>query len=350
MERTSIKMTCAAIDEQGAEIVLRGVIDAASLSLLNVAEYQREILPDRKIGALMTALQQGGVPDIQLGCRGGNYIEREDGTFYVQDPVYIIDGLQRRTAAMKLLDKGITPRLGAVVSFNTTEEVERKRFRALNVTRVKLSPNILLRNFRHESPAIQCLHQLCSMSQFVMYRKVCWQQRMKREELISAMTLIYIAAVLHNRLISSGFERSMTRTVRLLGIIHDKIGRGALMGNVREFWEVIDKCFNLHDVVYKESSPVLRHGFLQALARVFARHEDFWQDAVFSVPADLQRKIATFPTTDPSIRVLATATGTGINHLANLIVEHINSGKRTKHLTPFFQEKQTQFIEEETDD
>ena len=147
MERTSIKIIHAALDEEGAEIVLRGVVDATSLTNLKVAEYQREVLPDRRISELMKALQGGGVPDIQLGCRGGNWRSGSDaGTFYIQDDVYIIDGLQRCTAALRLLQKGIIPRIGAMISFNTTEEMERKRFKALNLTRVKLSPNVTLRN------------------------------------------------------------------------------------------------------------------------------------------------------------------------------------------------------------
>lgn len=334
MERTSIKLIHAAIDEDGSEIILRGVIDPSSIAHLNVAEYQREVLPERRISSLMQALQQGGVPDIQLGCRGGNYTER-DGAFYVQDPVYIIDGLQRSTAAKKLIEKGIIPRLGAVISFNTTEELERKRFRALNVTRVKLSPNVLLRNMRHESPSVQSIHQLCSMSQFVLYRRVCWQQRMKREELLTAMMLLYSAATLHSRFGLGLTERSLLRIVKSLDALYTKIGRAALISNVREFWNVIDKSFNIHDVVYKDASIVLRTGFMTAVAKVFATHEDFWHDTEFSVPSELQKKLSTFPVHEPSVQVLTTATGTGISHLASLIVEHLNSGKRTKRLRPF---------------
>ena len=334
MEKTSVTLTHAAVDEDGAEIIVRGVLDPGSLERLRVAEYQREILPDRKIGALMQALQSGGVPDIQLGCRGGNFIER-DGSVHIQDAVYIIDGLQRRTAAMKLLDKGVLPHLGAVVSFNTTEELERKRFRALNVTRVKLSPNVLMRNLRHESVAIQALHQLSSMSNFALYRRVCWQQRMRREELLSAMTLLHTICVLHARFGASLTERSMPRLVRGIDAVYNKIGRANFLGNIREYWSVVDGVFNIHDVVYKDATIVLRMGFLLALSRVFSRYQDFWNDTEFSVPAELKKKLASFPVTDPSIRVLATSTGQGIAHLANLIVEHLNSGKRTKRLRPF---------------
>lgn len=334
MDETWIKLTCAAIDEQGTEIVLRGVIDPSSLTHLRVAEYQREILPERRIGSLMAALQKGGVPDIQLGCRGGNYIEEAGGVFYVKDPTYIIDGLQRRTAALKLVDKGIMPRIGAVVSFNTTEELERHRFRALNVTRVKLSPNVLLRNLRHESPAIQALHQLCLSSQFVLYKRVSWQQRMKREELMSAMTLLFSCTNLHARFGVGLTQRSMQQVVKNIDMVYNKIGRGALMSNTRTFWETIDKAFNLRDVVYKDASAALRTGFIVTCAQVIAGHEDFWNDTELSVPPELQKKLGTFPLADPSIRLLAAASNSG-TVLRQLIVNHLNSGKRTKHLRPF---------------
>jgi hypothetical protein len=336
MERTSIKLTCAALDEQGTEIVLRGVIDPASLTHLRVADYQREILPDRRISELMKALQMGGVPDLQLGCRGGNFrAGNESDTFYVQDDVYIIDGLQRRTAAVKLMEKGIIPRIGAMVSFNTTEDIERKRFRALNVTRVKLSPNVLLRNMRHESPAIQALNQLCSSSQFALYKRVCWQQRMKREELITAMMMLQACSLLHSRFGIGMSDRSMVKIVASLDSIYDKIGRATLMGNVRAYWEALDKAYEFQNITYKESNGSLRGGFLNAIARVFSAHQDFWRDAEFSVPLEIQRKLKSFPMADPSVRALCVGTGPSIMLLANLIIEHINSGKRTRRLRPF---------------
>lgn len=336
MERTSIKLIHAALDEEGTEIVMRGVADASSLVNLKVAEYQREVLPDRRISDLMKALQAGGVPDIQLGCRGGNYRQGPDaGTFYIQDDVYIIDGLQRCTAALRLLAKGIIPRLGAMVSFNTTEEIERKRFKALNLTRVKLSPNVTLRNLRHESQAVQTLHQMCSMSQFALYRRVCWQQRMKREELITAMTLLQTVGHLHSRFAAGLVERSIPRVILGLDRVYARIGRAALLGNTRAFWDVMNTAFSLQDVAYREASSAIRSGFLLAIARMFASYKDFWRDTEFSVPVEIQKKLKSFPVSDPSVHAYATSSTRGSFILSTMIADHINSGKRTKRLTPF---------------
>src|SRR3954452_16034050 len=121
-ERESVKVLKAALDEDGADIILRGVIAPDSLHLLQVDDYQREILPFARIRDLVGALENGNVPDIVLGMRGGAYHDR-DGVFYLQDPVFIIDGLQRTTAAKHLLMKGgREPRLGVKVHFNTSKE------------------------------------------------------------------------------------------------------------------------------------------------------------------------------------------------------------------------------------
>ena len=344
-ERTSIKMTCAALDEQGAEVVLRGVIDPSSLIHLKVADYQREILPSRTISLLSQALVAGGVPDIVLGCRGGNYIER-DGTFFVQDDVYLIDGLQRRTAALKLLEKGILPHLGAVISFNTTEDKERERFRALNISRVKLSPNIMLRNLRHDSVAVAALYQLSNSSQFALYKRVSWQQGMRREELVTAMTLVKVTALLHKRFNRRLTQFSHQHLVPGLDTLCNKITRATFMGNTREFWAVMNECFSVGDVAYRETATFIRSGFLMSLAMVFSEYQDFWRDGEFSVPLEIKRKLSTFPLRDPNIKTLAGAAGGSNVILAALIAEHLNKGKSTKRLKPFKEKEETTVVQE----
>lgn len=342
-ERTSIKFICAALDEKENEIVLRGVIDPASLVNLQIADYQREILPQSKINALMTAIRKGGVPDIQLGCRGGNYIPRENA-YYIQDPVYIIDGLQRCTAAIKLMEKGLVPHLGATLTFNTTEEMERERFRVLNVTRVKLSPNVLLRNERHSSEAVAAIFQLCMSSQFALYKRVCWSQRMKREELISAMTLMKVAGEIHRRFGTSLGQRRQDILVPALDRLVQKFGRATLMNNLREYWEVLAEAFRINEVVYTEIAPALRHGFLMSFAKVIWTHQDFWEDANLIVPKELRRKLASFPLRDPNIAALCGSSSSSVGILASMIANHLNSGKKSKRLRPFAPKERDEII------
>src|SRR3989344_3325912 len=145
----SIKVRHAALDEFDGQIVLRGRIDPVSLGDLKVGPYQRELLPKSKIGDLKTAFKDpsGSVPDLDLGMRGGNFsIDKKAPTEHgevliLHDPVFIIDGLQRTTAAKELLLEGCEARIGAMIHFGTTEEWEQKRFYTLNVARTRLSPN-----------------------------------------------------------------------------------------------------------------------------------------------------------------------------------------------------------------
>lgn len=333
MARTSIKMINAALDDVEGDIILRGVVDPASLAHLLVADYQREQLPASTIRELAKALQKGGVPDIVLGMRGGSFIERE-GAFYLQDDVFIIDGLQRRTAALTLLDGGSAPRLGATVAFNTNEASERELFRKLNTSRVRLSPNVLMRNARHDNQAADLLFNICKDSTFALHDRVSWAQSMRREHLLTALVLLKTTSRLHARFSPGLLATNQGEMLQIMERLVLKIGRSAVRNNVKTFWEVLDHAFNVRNTTFKGTAPYLRQAFLVSLAKIFAKHEDFWSDTKFVVSPSLRKKIALFPLTDPYVANLCSATGAAANILYTVLVDHINSGKRTGRLTP----------------
>jgi hypothetical protein len=64
-------------------------------------------------------------------------------------------------------------------------------------------------------------------------------------------------------------------------------------------------------------------------------HQDFWREHKLFVEADLVRKIKLFSTADPYVKELASTRGAAMNILRGLMIEHINSGKRTRRLTPW---------------
>lgn len=333
--RESIKFINAALDEgEDDSIILRGVIDPVSLPLLKVDDYQREILPATRIRALMEGLAHGGVPDIELGMRGGSFTER-DGSFYLHDDVYIVDGLQRRTAALKLLERGVLPRLGATVHFNSDKDWEHKRFRMLNVSGVKLSANVLLRNERQTNQAVEMLYRLCNDSTFVLCNRVSWSQRMRRDHLVGGMLLLHTASRLHQRLhpsmVSPRYHTSAENLERLMA----KVGRNVIRENVKRFWALMDECFDVRGVVYASSAPYLRRGFVESLCRVFNDHTAFWADVNLDVPADIKKKLASFPLRDPQVQMLCGTSGASRQILYQMIVNHINSGKRSRRLVPF---------------
>jgi hypothetical protein len=328
----SIKVLHAALDEDGDEIILRGSIDPNSLRHLKVADYQREILPLSTIAALAEAFEKGSVPDIDLGMRGERYIDR-GGVIYLQDDVYIVDGLQRVTAAMHLLNKqtGKTPRLGATIHFGTTEVWERERFRILNADRSKLSPNVLLRNMRHDFPVVDLLYKLCADKSFVLHDRVSWAQRMRRQDLISAVTLVKIVSSMHAH-IGPGRYNRIEQLVPALQKMMDKVGPNIFRDNVRTFFEVVDQCWGIKRVAFKEGASYMRLTFLWCLAMIFSQHQNFWRGDRLFVEAPLIRKLSLFPVSDPQVIGLSSSGGKARDMLLYLMVKHLDSGKRTKKL------------------
>lgn len=336
MSRQSIKILNAALDEvEGGKIVLRGVIDCESLDLLQAGPYQREILPLAKISELVEALKTSRVPDVELGLRGGNYQEREEN-FYLSDPAYIIDGLQRITAARHLLREGNghKPHLGATIHFNTDEEWERERFRVLNAERTRLSANILLRNMKENNEAINTVYNLTVHEKsFLMCGKICWAQRMQRDHLVSAPTFLRSIGVLHSRF-GAGRSHNLDELAAGLQKIMERVGRNTLRDNIKSFWDLFDQCWGIRTVAYRDGAAYLRDTFLWCMGEVLGGHENFWRGNRLFVEADLMRKIKAFPLADPHVKELASSAGQARKILLQILVEHINSGKRTKRLQP----------------
>ena len=328
----SIKFVSAALDETATgEIVLRGVIDPESLRGLLVADYQREVIPGTRANELVRVFEKDGtVADIVLGMRGQKFTTRGEATF-LQDDVYIIDGLQRRTAALKALENGYGPRLGATVYFDTNEQWEREQFHVLNKERNKLSPNVLIRNKAASCPMVDMLYKLANDLQFVMHRRVCWTQRRKAGEIISATTYTKVAAMIHSHL-GPVQHNDMDRRLDALGGVMNLVGRNVMRDNIKAFFELVDVCYNIRGIQLRGGAIHTRETFLIALAKVLSNHEDFWRDNRLFVEAPLKRKLAGFPTSDPTIISLAGSGGKSRDMLYTLMVDHINSGKRTKRL------------------
>src|SRR5215831_7176219 len=160
-----IKLSHAALDEselRGGSIILRGVLDQSSLKYLRTDDYQREALPLTSLSKMIRAMQAGEVmPDIELGMRGQRFRTKDD-VFWLLDLTFVVDGFQRINAALHVLslNPGAMVHIGATVHFDTTKEWERERFRVLNTQRTPVSPNVLLRNKRDDSPAILTLYGL----------------------------------------------------------------------------------------------------------------------------------------------------------------------------------------------
>lgn len=338
-----IRVINGALDEhpaRGGSIILRGVIHPECLKFLKVDDYQRERLgSSASIWKALTNHQ--ALPDIELGMRGQRYQEMKDGTIFLQDPVYIIDGLQRQTGALRYMEAtGQDVRLGAVIHFSTDKSWESERFRVLNTTARRVSGNVILRNDREGNPAILTLYGL-SMNQadFPLYKRVTWEQVMARHDLITAGTMLKVALRLHRHLQSSVTSTKVSDIAANARKLGDLIGLNKLRSNLVEFFAVINEAWPFNEIDTQSPTPFLRSGFLLALASLLSHHKDFWRDddKTLHVETDLRRKIGTFKVFDPNINFLTHGSGSSsLMQLARLMVDHINSGKRTKRLTPRF--------------
>jgi len=332
----TVKVLKAALDEiTGGSVVLRGVIDPESLEALQVASYQREVLDKDTIDGLEDALKTGRVPDIELGLRGEGLDSQQDYCI-LSDPIFIIDGLQRVTAAKQLLSKGEhRPHIGATIHFNTDEKWERERFRILNANRSKLSPNILLRNMKEDNEVVQLFYNLTMHEQdFLMYGRVCWAQSQKKDHLLHAPVFLRMTGVAHSRF-GAARQSGLTGLANGLLNIMNRLGRETFRANIKTFWGLFEECWGVRNVSYREGAVHMRSGFLWCIAEIMNRYENFWRGNELFIEADLRRKIALFKITDPYVKELAGSAGQARKILFQMLINHINSGKRTKHLKPF---------------
>ena len=324
----------AALDElTDGQIVLRGVIDPGSLGSLLKPTYQRETLRKDKIQELVEALRSGSgrVPDVELAVRGQRYgCTDSDGMYTITGDVYIIDGLQRISAAKQLAYDGGRPLVGAMVHFGTTEEWERERFDILNMRRTRLSPNVLLKNRASQCSALELLHGLCQTKSFALYQRVCWSQYMRREELLTALTYLKSVMRVHSKF-GAGRYVAVAGLCQALPPMMASVGSRTMIENVKTFFEFLDSTWGIRDILYKDRATHLKSGFLFALADVISAYPMFWSGKSLQIDRDMQKKIGQFGLHDPNVRAMA-CSGSSLGLLSRLIVDHINSGRRTRRL------------------
>lgn len=342
-ELKAVKLVNGSLHEsplRGGTIILRGVIEAGSLKNLLVDDYQREALPLARLSKLLEALKGGNtLPDIEIGMRGEK-VKSSGDTWTLNDECFIIDGQQRVNACRSYLEMnpGQEVFIGAAIHFDTDKEWERERFRILNSDRVKVSPNVLVRNMRETSMAVQKIYEMTNFSDsvFCLGGRVSWDQNMKRGKLVTALNMLKIVGMLHGH-IAPANTSAITTLVPNLDRLAARITPEMMMLNIKTFYDVVDEVWGVRAVQYRELSPHLSGGFGFMLARVFSNHLDFWRGPnkhKLYVDSDVRKKMASFPIKDPGILPLTSSAGASRHVLMVMFVKHLNSGKRTNRLTP----------------
>lgn len=340
-EIVAVRLQNATLDEKTEGlIVAHGYLDLAALLELKVGDYQREILETNKSkkSKIFSAIENGvRLPDIILGMRGQHFTTR-GGTFYLEDDVYIIDGLQRvsnlRKFATQYPERVSEIRIGAEVRFNTDRSSEKELFTVLNVNRTPMSPNVILRNAREESKGLLTLYGLSNSDpSFTLYGKVCWNQKMGRNELLTATNFCKTSIMLH-RTMGALAPTNASHIPPILQKLADDQGLQTLRDNTYRFFEVVDEVWGIRGVKFIELTTHLRSNFLGTLARLFAAHENFWDEKRLVVDAKQRQRLKSFPIDDPNVRKLAGAGSNAADLLFRLLVDHMDKGQKINRLVP----------------
>jgi len=78
----------------------------------------------------------------------------------------------------------------------------------------------------------------------------------------------------------------------------------------------------------------LRSNFLNILARLFASHENFWDDKKLIVDARCRQKLKSFPLDDPQVQKLSGAGNAASDLLYRLLLDHMDKGQKINRLIP----------------
>lgn len=340
-----VRILNGALDEDehsAGGIVLNGRIDPATLRFLKVDNNYQRPLAERP--EIFDAIKSGTVvPNIDVGVRGQDFTTEGDD-FAINSPAYIIDGWQRVGNALRVLEliPDFPVRIFATVHFGTDELWERHRFTELNKNVKKVSPNLHLRNMRDGNEAVLTLYGLSNNTKdFPLYGKVCWSQNMRRGELMSAMQLAKVALRVHGHVAPLTHGSVITIADGLLKATKS-VTLGHFRKNIHTYFSAINDCWGIHQIEFTHAAPQIKTTFMFQLARMFSLHVDFWDEAdrSLTITSDLRRKLSKFPINDPHVRSLAGTGGAAANILYDLLVSHMNSGKRTHRLRSRYEASQ----------
>ncbi len=343
--RSSVKINSATLDvvkhKDEERLIIRGWVDPDSYDQLRLDKYQRAQFGAKIIRGLMDPVNAGTTPDIVLGMRGSTTIER-DGSIYLQDPTYIIDGQQRTAAARMIIaeDPSEVPHLGCQIHLDTDYAFELALFEELNLKQKKLSPNVTLRNQDGTYSVATLLLRVATLAStgaspdFVLRGRINWDQKAKSGDLISAMTYYRVVGALHAH-VAPGRATQVIDLVKGLDRQMAALGETVYRENIITFFDVVDKAWGVQNVSFTQGATQLRAGFLLSLAEVFSSHDNFWDDkGRLVVPATYITSLRTFNVFDPSVMSLAGSNTTAQALLTGMLVQHLNSRRTSNRLRP----------------
>jgi hypothetical protein len=328
--------------ERGPGGVLRGLVDCETFSAIHVPPYQRGNLQDKSLAESFLD-PDARLPDVELAMRGHRY-NRDSDVFELLDPVFVLDGLQRISSAQHYVNSGGNPahvEIGALINFDTTEEWEKARFETLNRARRRVSADLMLRNRRDRHPGLLMLYELSMHDPaFPLHGRVSWQQMRARRDLIGSFALSKACMALH--LGVCGFSAKLEETIAHLDIVVHRIGSDIMRTNFMTFFDLVEENWKVRELPFVRSAIPVKEDFLIVLARILADHDAFWVSRGARGPKchlfisqKWRQKLRGFPLEDRNVVQLLISGGakSARSILYEMLVRHLNSGKKTGHLT-----------------
>jgi hypothetical protein len=327
------------VKPQQDRIVIRGELEPETLPDLEVDWYQRGQVNPKKIKELMAGIEANSdnIPDLTIGMRGKTYDITNDGGVVLHDPTFIIDGFQRWTASMLLMEKKTLPYLGVKAFLPSDIDFELKMFRDLNSKRTSMSASVLLRNEKEYSRVAATLWGLSRDPKFALDGRVAWDQQVEKTingQLLRGITLLDVLFRMHSHVDTVVFTRgNVIKRVYALEKVIDAVGLQRARDNLTTFFDVVDEAWGIRGAQLKYNETFLTVGWLMALAKLFSDHREFWRDDVeLQVPANHMRDLKRIKWSDPKLEMMARGNATMQEHLKSAFLDIMNKGKSSGRL------------------
>jgi hypothetical protein len=318
-------------------VVIRGELEPETLLGLQYDWYQRGKVNAKKIREMMDGIEKSAenFPDLTIGMRGVAH-DITNSEVILHDPTYIIDGLQRWTASVMLMEKGVLPYMGCKVFLASDIDFELRMFRDLNSKRTSMSASVLLRNEKEYSRVAATLWGLARDPRFALCNRVAWDQQVDKTlngHLMRGVTLLDVVFILHSHVPTVTFQRGpVVKRLYALEKYIDAVGLQQVRENLTTFFDVVDEAWGIRNSQIKYNETFLTPGWLQTLAKLFSDHREFWRDTELSVSASLMRDLKRIRWTDQNLEMMARGNATAQEHLKSAFLDIINKGKSTGRL------------------
>lgn len=310
-----------------------GEVEWESLDRIQIPSYQREEIPKQIEKVFVSAQKLEPIPPIELCVRTKNWdIDARSRIMLIEDPVYIIDGQQRKCAMQKVFREGmndIVPRLRATVFLGSNETWESDRFNVLNFDPIKVSPSVFMKNQSLRMPSIAMLYCLTQTREHCLFNKVQWSQAKQRQNIFTS--LIYgsaVACMLAGREIKST-KNDLPRKLEELRL---QYGDDNFKQNARIMFEIYNEIWKIDSFTYADKVIQVKGNFVRAFGMFLGMHNEFWREngnsRVLMVENRIIEKLKRFPIEERMTQAVFESTKLAVQEGARLFTSFVNKNIR----------------------